>query len=251
MFRDSVKVFLAVAFGSYLGGVIGLKVSTMFCWVGILSGGLAGYLSYEWKEVLRAVPKAWHKAMSCSFPKADTNIFKICGWSMLAVAVMWFDFMTLLAPALIFLKDWSDVFIISSLALFCLTGSFSSAILATIQNKADRDKNKNEVREMTYNAILFLPRLPRKTFVVTGVFIALFLLTGGRIKRFCWQMFLLIHSEARLIVGIDAMIGSAIGIAFGTPLMGAMYGGVIGVFNFLIVTELCLKRIFGVIPVQK
>ena len=54
----------------------------------------------------------------------------------------------------------------------------------------------------------------------------------------------------RLLCGIDAMLGAGIGYLAGSAIIGALDGGLVGVFNYAIVTELCLKR-FGYIPIQK
>ena len=74
---------------------------------------------------------------------------------------------------------------------------------------------------------------------------------GSFCGKFFWKLFLLIHSEMRILCGVDAMIGAVIGYFVGSAAMGALYGGIVGVFNFLVITELCLKRIWRVIPATK
>ena len=70
------------------------------------------------------------------------------------------------------------------------------------------------------------------------------------LKRFCWELLLCIHSEMRLLCGIDAMIGTAIGYFAGSVIVGALAGGLFGVFNYAVITELCLKRL-GYLPIKE
>lgn len=70
------------------------------------------------------------------------------------------------------------------------------------------------------------------------------------LKRFCWELFLRIHSEIRLLCGIDAMIGTTIGYFAGSAIIGALVGGLFGVLNYAIITELYLKRL-GYLPIKE
>lgn len=76
----------------------------------------------------------------------------------------------------------------------------------------------------------FLRALPGRIFhFVSSVFRFL--------RRFTWQLFIRIHSQERLICGVDALLGAAVGYLAGSALVGALVGGVLGVINYELVTR--------------
>ena len=126
----------------------------------------------------------------------------------------------------------------------------------------ERARNFKEMTYLTFPPIMLFWHLPRGIVFVarrTPSFAVWFfngcILVakewGSFWGKFFWKLFLMIHSEMRILCGVDAMIGAVIGYFAGSALMGALYGGIVGVFNFLVITELCLKRIWRVIPIQK
>jgi hypothetical protein len=58
---------------------------------------------------------------------------------------------------------------------------------------------------------------------------------------YIWLVFLTIHSEIRLLCGVDAMLGAAIGYYAGSAVIGAIAGGLLGVINYALITERVLK----------
>ena len=54
-------------------------------------------------------------------------------------------------------------------------------------------------------------------------------------------MFIRIHSDRRLISGVDALLGSAIGYFAGSAAVGALSGGILGIVNYAMITERWLK----------
>jgi hypothetical protein len=56
---NTAKVFLAGALGGFVGTMVALQVATRFWWLGLIVGGLVGYLSYEIREVLAVLREAW------------------------------------------------------------------------------------------------------------------------------------------------------------------------------------------------
>ena len=67
-----------------------------------------------------------------------------------------------------------------------------------------------------------------------------------KIGLFVKTVFILIHSEERLLCMIDAVIGAGIGYSFESALIGALVGGIIGVLNF----EILSKRILHLVPAK-
>ena len=67
------------------------------------------------------------------------------------------------------------------------------------------------------------------------------------ICRFVKYLFVMILSEERLVCGLGATVGAGIGYFTGSVIMGALAGGIFGVFIYEIVS----KRILKVAPIQK
>jgi len=66
-----------------------------------------------------------------------------------------------------------------------------------------------------------------------------------RLKIFC-AVFIIIHSEIRLLCGVDAVIGAAAGYFTGSAIIGALAGGLIGVINYEIVS----RRVLHLVPTK-
>jgi len=64
MNRESGKVFVACALGAFIGALAALELNSYFWWLGLIVGGLVGYLTYEFKEVIEAVRQAWKAVVS-------------------------------------------------------------------------------------------------------------------------------------------------------------------------------------------
>src|SRR5260370_383311 len=60
--NKTLRIALACFLGATLGAVLALHFNRYFWWLGILIGGLTGYLSYEFKSVLGACTDSWRKA---------------------------------------------------------------------------------------------------------------------------------------------------------------------------------------------
>jgi hypothetical protein len=277
MFRESQKVFLACAIGAGIGSFVALEVSAMLCWVGFLLGGFVGYLSYEWKEVVRAVPKAYRIAAGYRLPAGYLKFFV---WDVF----LWFNiaFLSTILLACIIESGRSTTgehlsfkasIIVGGFVWFfsvLLSGgavlniayySMKSPISYDGQLLKDEIETTRQFALCTFLPCIFFWHLPcgivfvaKRTPSFSVWFFNGSLLVarewGSFLKKFLWNLFLLIHSEMRILCSIDAFIGTVIGYFAGSALMGALYGGIVGVFNFLVITELCLKRIWRIIPIQ-
>lgn len=280
MFSESRKVFVACAVGAGIGSFVALEISAMFCWIGFLVGGLVGYLSYEWRKVLRAIPRAWYTAQQTAkklhFPPYYIRTVK---WFALCLATMlsWFIVVALLTGAIAYFEENAELLSFSVLLMCCapasllvVTGMFAFASLGKFCKSPEEENaeeyediiatNKVVMRYFSPPVVLFwyMPRglvfCFRRSPAFMKWFVAGCILVarewGAFWARFFWNLFLLVHSEMRILCGIDAVLGAGIGYFAGSAVIGALVGGLVGVFNYLVVTELCLKRIWCVIPIK-
>ena len=61
------------------------------------------------------------------------------------------------------------------------------------------------------------------------------------LARCAKEVFTLIHSELRILCGIDATIGAIVGYIIGNAIIGAFVGGLFGLLNYQIISVRILK----------
>jgi len=78
----TLKIFISCALGAGIGTLVALELNHYFWWLGLLAGGLVGYLSYEFKMIVSATRQSWHNVIAY---KLDTaKIF----WRTLTIVSM-------------------------------------------------------------------------------------------------------------------------------------------------------------------
>ena len=229
-----LRVIIACVIGAALGTLIALELDQNFFWVGLIAGGLIGYLSYDWQGVFCAIPRACRAAKGW---KADKLSRQYLRWQMLywAMAVM---YMSTLPWVLIVYESGAEFSIgswIYEAALymfFVLAMAFGSAGESAEWKRERIIKAKRDCRNIAPHTVLL-----------------------RHVPRFFRRLFLLIHSEMRLLCGVDALIGAGIGYYArdASPLVasvggyassviiGALAGGLLGLLNYAVITERWLK----------
>ncbi|MCX6742758.1 MAG: hypothetical protein NT116_00805 [Candidatus Parcubacteria bacterium] len=234
----TLKVFIACAFGAGIGAMIALQIGGYLWWIGMIAGALIGYLSYEFKAVISAVVFAWKKVTAkhpdqIAIKKTTSTLF----WAMMFIGNMSaiaIPYITFIVPQIKFRFPIIASFPITSLLIILAPLYLGICWLAQELAKGDELKERN----LTFLLInpLFLFTLGPITFLY---------LTAICFKKtifpFCKTLFLLIHSEIRLLCFFDAGIGAGIGYFTGNALIGAICGGVLGVINYEIVSKRLLK----------
>lgn len=115
----TLKIFIACALGAFVGTLVTLELNKYLWWVGLIVGGIFGYLSYEFNKIREAIVESWHqvpdvyhKALNrCSkvFSKLSTVKF----WKDWAVFFMGCFFLFLIVIGLMFgflvLMSWDGI----------------------------------------------------------------------------------------------------------------------------------------------
>ncbi len=272
MFCESKKVFCACAIGAGIGAFVALQLSVFFCWVGFLLGGLIGYLSYEWKAVIQAIPRALRATINYRLPKEFWKIswgLLFCFFAVLVLVANMLSWLVVGAGSVklycvLFgpLGDfWIAILSIATVLPFAIFGVGS--LLIGLEDRLTVQKLTKWLYRVSVPTVLFwhLPRITasyiwfgiRKSpkVLLVSCLLPLFLIYLALV--FLKNLLLLIHSQLRLLCGVDAMIGAMIGRFYGVGmegvLLGMLAGGFFGLFNYVVVTELCLKKL-GLIPNQ-
>lgn len=277
MNAKSFQVALATGLGAFVGSLLALELGGWMWWLGALTGGLVGYLTYEFKAVLKALPVAWRAAWTAVAwrPPAKTGkvirrIFVpawltytygyvsygipfLTGFPLFLSAIpnSQGDYLNFSWASLVGAHIFGYVLfgvIALSPAVFTMAPSrcYSSRYRFRLLLKANA-----KFRRGCNPALVYGYWLPRGLWwLVTGLGQAIICLPAAAIATlrlvlsFVKALFLAVHSEIRLLCGVDAAIGATIGYFSGNAVFGLMAGGVVGVLNF----ELVSKRWLRLVP---
>ena len=247
--NQSLKVFLSCALGAFVGALVALQINHNFWWIGLVAGFVTGYLSYEFRTVIKAIPLAYRSATNWRPDKA--------WWQEYAehIREAWFVGSGLVSGPVVLLMmiDLRNHIVHKSaavpmlslygLAIWLSLGLYFGIGMGILTVQLERMKmpilgNRYFFYEfwfldlpcLSYRALTLLPCGVRKL--------------GGALKvcgNFAWHLFRMIHSEVRVLCGADAAVGAAIGYHFGNAIIGAVAGGLWGVLNFEIFSIRVLK----------
>lgn len=245
----TAKVFMACAIGAGVGALIALELGNYLWWIGALIGGLIGYLTFEFKKVMAAALRAWERVFSKSFFLKFFSIWKMTlALPLFAVSF----FATLLSPialiCLLFSGPLILVMIIAMTGATLLTTFIASIVFVFLFWDEDYFKElKNDSDGVKSLSFTFSPFMVYFYWLPKGVIWCAVSLIRNlpaivvAICSFFRYLFMEIHSDLRLLCGVDAAIGAAVGFSCGNALIGAVAGGIIGVLNYQIISIRVLK----------
>jgi hypothetical protein len=258
----SLRIFLACALGGGIGSFTALQVVPWLWWLGLIVGGFTGYISYDFREIIRAIPTAWRLTVGFR----PTQFQKYFVFFMLSMASNLFFFATIgimidnrkMIPA-----QWEIKSSLSFLLIYSLATLFAAVFKGADTNfKSAKDKEGNSdraaenLRIMKFLACYMSPLAalfywPVRATCWTFKKICKAIPRAPQIARTCCAfiktVFVIIHSDMRLLSMLGATTGTVIGYFSGSALIGALSGGVCGYLCF----EIFSKRIFKLVPSEK
>lgn len=245
-----LKIFFAAAFGALIGTITGLQISEnspVAAIIGFLVGGLTGYLSYEFKTVLKTIRDSWRKinwagiviSMKegiASLKEGRRSYF----WSMLGGFALNMNFVVLIAYLILGFSEkpnaWPDSLFLSYVA-FLLSLPLGSG-----------DYNEEKISQCRKLALLGNPLAVYVFWPLYGLWLVIAnlgtILRGvcSGLKTVCVEtanffkrIYIAIHSDIRLMLFVDSGLGALIGYLLQAPLIGALAGGILGVLNYYVV----------------
>lgn len=224
------KVFTAAAIGAFIGATLALQCH-WFLAIGMIIGGIVG-LAYQPVEVVRAIPRAasvaglsswsWMRRNHQCLGMAGLQFLITFSWAGITGMILW-----ALHPHLS-----ADL-----VGLSCVAGMVYVLILLLghdilrYEDWSFTSRAKTICRNTNPATLLFwhLPRL-----VIWLV---------PRVIKFFGAFFLLIHSDLRLLCGIDAALGTAAGYFAHNAFAGGVIGGLIGLLNYELISKRWLKLV--------
>jgi hypothetical protein len=257
--KESLKVFLACFIGGFIGTAVALQLG-LFWWLGLILGGFVGYMAYEFKAVIRACQNAWQAVIRIRITRKQRQKFGnylkiyfrawfslfVCGSNVAIGMGLLFGLVGLLFGFADKNMGWSifkfsmvytgGITLVISLVM-CIPGAFDGQV---------------EKQLLRCNPIrVYFRIVPKYIFLGVVCLIKLIIRTpkliakaAKTIAKFARHAFIEIHSDERLLCGIDAAIGVAIGWVAGNALVGGLSGGLFGVINY----EVISKRILHLAP---
>ena len=266
--NTSFKIFMATALGAGIGTVIALNMPSFMWWLGAIIGGLIGYLSFEYEKVLIAFKTAY-KSVTEYEPDSKVilsalrdTFMVICSIisAVIIVVLLLFNILTITAVFVSLISLTSPLFNITPLTSTLISisiiiyGIGATRLFMAIENTKPGDAVSNSFTKIIFFlspiAVIFywLP-LGIKDSALWTVRIVIFspktipriFHSLSIVPKVIWKAFTLIHSDIRLLCGVDAMIGAGAGYFFVNPLIGMLIGGILGVANYEIVSKRWLK----------
>lgn len=236
----TLKVLSAILIGGLMGMVIMTSMAPNWWPLGLVVGFLGGYLSYDFRTMTQAVPKAWQTARGWNY-KAVTGVAKQVFLIFVILVFTVASFFT--APIFIGIvteannylagnRVWALVFYIMFVILFFKT------YLNIIYEKVKIDGSLDWRNLWDFNPVkIYFWDMPR-VLVLEAIPLS---------ARFTWHFIRLIHSELRLLCGLDAALCSMVfHYAGNNMILGLFVGLACGLLQF----EILSKRVLKVVPAK-
>lgn len=239
------QIFIVCGLGAFIGALVALQLSPVFWWLGAIIGFSVGYLSYEPASLGLAARATWRKASESGLKSFNTFRQDALGWILMYLAA---TFTSVSYTAVMFFSV-PPIKRQSSLLYGWLFGVFLLAVLvhSVVLVAAVGDDNKLLKGKALIRRSWVLARLSAPAVVLYWVPVVLWRVakalprvavwTGGLIAFF----FRMVHSNLRLLCGLDAALGACVGYFAGSALIGALVGGLFGLLNFELVSKRWLK----------
>ena len=272
---QSFKIFISCAIGAAIGAFVSLDLHLPIL-LGILTGGAIGYVLYEFKSVLKATASTW-KTMKgwrlspylftkigwryCLTQSLHGLIWLLWGITLLAISIS----MLYLALSMTTRETENEnvlqfslgcgllVFLALGTALTTIGALASACIFLFSWGEIREAVREGNIDSRIEKGISYFREWNPFTQLIVEIPLALFegvLMGASETRRglrwcrsFIWTVFVKIHSERRLICGVDAALGAGIGCYAGSAIAGAIAGGLLGVANYHIVSIRWLKLV--------
>jgi len=250
----SWKIFACCLLCAGIGTLISLKINHYFWWIGVMAGGFLGYLSYDFKKVIIAVPKAWNMARGYKIDwrklYTDTNTAtKIIVHFIISLIGFSFNFSIPLIILTYSIRGYEGSRTVSDLAFFTITISVCVLLCKGFLFAHECKLSEKFLMKGNFFRVYFY-LLPKGIFwsakktpyalmsTIKGI------INGSIIlAKFAKNLFIIVHSEWRLLCATDSAIGVLVGYIYDNIFIGAIAGGVIGLLNYEIVSKRLLKLV--------
>lgn len=267
---ETRKIAMACFVGGAIGCAIALWATPIFWWLGLLAGFAGGYVSFEFREVLEAVPVAFRAAAGESaklWAKAEARAI---GWlkqphpfaySTAAVGAVFYALLNIaaLSPATMTAQIGA---VVVSLYLAMILVAFLSLVGFSVERRGD-DVSLARVLENDVSPYRHIALLMAKGLGLVILYVPVGLIVVGLwrlvpfLGRFAWEVVKLIHSKERMLCGVDSAIAAAVSYflfavsaeTLASQVVLVIFGGVLGAALGVINFEIVSKRVLKLVPI--
>ncbi|MDQ5949021.1 MAG: hypothetical protein QG589_147 [Patescibacteria group bacterium] len=268
---ETKKIALACFIGGVICGAVALAVTPEIWWLGVLAGFAGGYISYEFRSVLAAIPLAWQSAKLAIPRKLRQTKHDFWQWLikprpfMYGGAVLTAVFFAIQFSVGNFNPLPHHVVPMTEIEIFAAVfswgvffwlctpiGALIYGATCLLGNKGE-DVDKLNYQEAFYAFRKGVPYILRFLGWTMWKYVGLAIsYVGYRIGSFLWHVIKLIHSEKRVLCGIDGALGGTLSYflfrSYGMPIITVIFGGLIGAALGVLNWEIVSKRILHVVP---
>ena len=245
MDQRTVKVALACLIGTSIGIITMLGIYPALWPLGLITGLIGGYLSYEYKKVIQAVPTAWNMArgwrLDIAWWKEYLIFFLILSSALLTV---------LLPLGFIISHSESEMMPITVFLIIISEVMAASFVISYLCAKEKDQYDYNNVKRLLIKVNplnVYFHLLPKYLFIGAWRLFIGIPFACGVIRRFIWILVKLVYSDERLLCGIYSSVGAlAFHLSGGNVLIGLVVGVLGGVLNY----EILSKRIWKLVPMK-
>jgi len=255
-------IAIACFTGATLGAVLALQWG-YFWWIGVFVGGAAAYVGFRFREGMVAARRVWQ---SMTRPKAAAlraGIWNLARMTGAVIALLCFGVSILImivgvAMSLAAGEELSfsgraqfrmasgEASLAAQYWAILAAGLVVAVVLAVFGVLLAARDRKAACRTILSCFLLTPPVLPFTLAFVIGSallphaskLVVRLAVLGFQTAR---QLFVLIHSELRVLCMTDAMIGAVAGFFCGNALVGGLIGAVFGLANYKLVSVRLLK----------
>lgn len=269
MHKQSFSIGFACALGAFVGALVAMEIAARFAYggylwaFGALAGGIVAYVTVDFRELCTGTARAYSRTVAW---RPNGLYWKALGMSLVG-------YMTLASTiAAVALAMAMVVHPVPSKMLVVMVGviaSITATIMAILDCSArptwpwpDNFTKERLLRSRRqgywllvhanpfsagFYAVYFSMRgtlyLVRHIPAAWAWCVAAVPIAYATSRAFAIQAFIYVHTERRTICFVDATIGAAAGYHFGSALIGAAIGAILGVVNYELVAIKWLKLI--------
>jgi len=262
---------IAVTAGAFIGAMVGLNLSEVLTYgiiglpVGMVVGGLVGYVVYDFKTVVSAVPIAWEKTCLIAQwrpPKIDWQKVKLAWRFACAEGIRFFTLVITFAWPLLFLVylGGSVSFLRASLVVVLVTLSVFMTLVVMMflllciffigcgVSKEELMLSCEEACQKSRHVMRYWnPVVVCVYWVPVGIYTFICLYVWPMllfVLYFAGCMFYEVHDDIRLLCMVDGAIFAGVGWCTGgaiSAVVAAVIGGLFGLLNYHVVSIRVLK----------
>ncbi len=254
MQRESRSIGFVCAVGAFAGTALALQWSHSWflTLAGLLVGGLIAYVAQDIRGFARDIVRAWQAVATVRLDGRKLGEAMLTSFLVWTCFLLWSKVVLVMATSHPHGLEW----LIKFFTAMNLFGVLFGTLLFTgvfYSNEYD-PKQATENRRIRSAILYYVNPVVVPFWALVGVWWcaintprlvlwawATTVLVARKTARFAWTAFKYVHSAERRLCFTDAVIGGAVGFYYGSPVVGALVGAVLGVMNYELVSVRLLK----------